>query len=74
VNPLSSANEKDAAWPAIVAEASAWIAMMHGPGRTPAAEQGLRRWLEESPLHAQAFELATDTWNEARASVKRGAK
>lgn len=65
---------EDTAWSAIVAEAASWIALLHGPDRTPAAERGLKRWLSENPLHAQAFELATETWNDARASVKRGAK
>lgn len=65
---------QDPAWSAIVAEAAAWIALLHGPERTPAAEQGLKRWLAEDELHRRAFELATETWNESRASVRRGAK
>jgi transmembrane sensor len=69
-SPLST----NAAWCAVVAEAATWIALLHGPDRTLAAERGLKRWLAEDPLHAKAFELATETWNEARASVKRGAK
>lgn len=46
------------------AEAAAWLARLHGPNRTQALEEGLRRWLAEDPLHACEFELATDVWNE----------
>lgn len=46
------------------AEAAAWLARLHGPNRTGALEEGLRRWLGEDPLHAREFELATDVWNE----------
>jgi transmembrane sensor len=47
------------------AEAAAWVARLHGPNRTPEAEAGLRRWLAESPEHAAAFELLTDTWEKS---------
>lgn len=46
------------------AEAAAWIASLHGPGRTREMEDGCRRWLAEHPVHAVEFELATDVWNE----------
>jgi transmembrane sensor len=65
---------RDAAWSAVVAEAAAWIALLHGPDRTPAVERGLKRWLAEDPLHARAFELATETWHQSRAAVKRAVK
>lgn len=56
----------------IRAEAGAWIARLHGPGRTPALEAALRCWLGQSPLHAKEFELATDVWNESGALGQGG--
>ena len=47
------------------AQAAAWIARLHGPNRTPEVEAGLRRWLEEDPERAAAFELVTDTWEKS---------
>lgn len=52
------------------AEAAAWIARLHGPGRTRETEEGLRRWLAEDPEHAAAFERLTDLW-EAAAHLNR---
>lgn len=46
------------------AEAAAWLARLHGPSRSRALEEGLRRWLAEDPSHSREFELATDVWNE----------
>lgn len=66
-------NTNDPAWPAAVAQASAWIALLHGPRRMQAVERGLQSWLAESAMHREAFELATDTWNEHRALVRNGA-
>src|SRR5690606_3187810 len=57
-----------------LAEASAWIATLHGPERTPAVERGLQRWLAESPIHRHAFEHATETWSKTRAAVRRSAQ
>lgn len=57
-----------------LAEASAWIATLHGPERTPAVERGLQCWLAESPIHRYAFEHATDTWSKTRAAVRRSAQ
>jgi len=56
--------------PAACAQAAAWVARLHGPNRTPEVEEGLRRWLAESPDHAAAFELLTDTW-EKSAQLRR---
>lgn len=47
------------------AQAAAWVARLHGPNRTQDVEVGLRRWLAESPEHAAAFELLTDTWEKS---------
>ena len=52
--------------PEKLAEAGVWIARLHGDDRNRDMEAGLRRWLQESPLNARAFELATDVWNEAQ--------
>ena len=46
------------------AEAAAWLARLHGPGRTRDTERGFRRWLTEHPAHAAEFERATDVWTE----------
>jgi transmembrane sensor len=50
---------------ALRAQAAAWVARLHGPNRTEDVEAGLRRWLAESPEHAAAFELLTDTWQKS---------
>ena len=47
---------------ALRAEASAWIAKLHGPDRSPELEADFRRWLQSSPQHARAFERITDVW------------
>jgi transmembrane sensor len=47
------------------AQAAVWVARLHGPKRTQEVEMGLRRWLAESPEHAAAFELLTDTWEKS---------
>jgi transmembrane sensor len=45
------------------AEAAAWVARLHGSGRSPALESGLRKWLQDDPAHAHAFEIATEAWD-----------
>ncbi len=50
----------------LIAEAAAWLAVLHGPNRTAAAERGFSQWLKKSPAHARAFEDATTIWEEAR--------
>jgi transmembrane sensor len=47
----------------LIAEASVWIARLHGPDRKE-AERGLRRWLERGPDHARAFGLVAETWED----------
>ncbi len=69
-----ASNPQDAALLVAVAEASAWIALLHGPRRTPAAERGLQHWLAESALNKRAFEHATETWNATRGTVRRSAR
>jgi transmembrane sensor len=62
---IASRPEKKKPPPAIRAQAAAWVARLHGPNRTDDVEAGLRRWLAESPEHAAAFELLTDTWEKS---------
>lgn len=51
--------------PERLAEASVWIAKLHGDTRGRAIENGLRRWLLADPDNARAFELATEVWEDA---------
>lgn len=51
--------------PERLAEASVWIAKLHGGARSRETEDGLRRWLQASPENARAFELATEVWDES---------
>jgi transmembrane sensor len=66
-------DQHDPAMLKALAEASAWIVTLHGPDRTEAVDRGFKRWMEEAPVHARAFEHATDTWVQAKASVRRSA-
>jgi transmembrane sensor len=56
---------------AVRAEAAAWLARLHGPGRNAEFEAGLQRWLREQPANARAFERMTDSW-ELATSVAAG--
>jgi transmembrane sensor len=47
-----------------IAEASAWVAHLHGAQRTPGSDRGLQLWLKEKPSRALALELATQVWEE----------
>jgi transmembrane sensor len=58
--------------PAVRAEAAAWVARLHSSGRTHVLEDGFKRWLRANPMHAQAFELATQAW-EIGGSIPAGA-
>lgn len=49
--------------PEIRAEAAAWVAKLHGSGRTSSLEVALNSWLAADPLHARAFEVATEAWD-----------
>jgi transmembrane sensor len=61
---------RDSIPPERVAEASVWVARLHGGAPRHLFEEGFRQWLHESPLNAQALELATDVWEDA-ASLRR---
>jgi len=43
-------------------QAAVWVTELHGPDRTAELEARVRRWIEEDPQHAAAFELATEAW------------
>lgn len=45
------------------AEASAWIAKLHGPERSRELEEDFRAWLRAKPEHALAFEHMTEIWD-----------
>jgi transmembrane sensor len=47
---------------AACAEASAWIARLHGENRTAKVEAGFKRWLAASAEHRLAFEIVNDIW------------
>lgn len=47
---------------AACAEASAWIARLHGEHRTAKVEAGFKRWLATSAEHRAAFEMVNDIW------------
>ncbi len=49
--------------PEIRAQASAWIARLHGPQRDSRTETGFRNWLSADPAHARAFEQTTEAWD-----------
>jgi transmembrane sensor len=74
VKPHLKSPAKDPAVLHALAEASAWIVTLHGPERTEAVDRGFKRWLEENPVHRYAFEHATDTWANTKASVRRAAR
>ena len=61
----SELKKADKPSPALRAQAAAWVTRLHGPNRTEEVEEGLRRWLAESPEHKAAFELLTDTWEKS---------
>lgn len=44
------------------AEAAAWIARLQASDRGAATEAGLQDWLRADPVHAAAFERATEIW------------
>ena len=47
----------------VLAEASAWLARLQGPGRTEAAEAAFKIWLADDVSHARAFARVTETWD-----------
>ena len=61
----------------IAAEASVWIARLHGPDRSRHLERECLAWQAQSPAHRLAFERCTDLWMDVagvdRAAVARAA-
>ena len=51
--------------PELIAEASAWLSVLHGPNRNRATERGFTQWLNRSDSHKKAFEDVTEIWEEA---------
>jgi transmembrane sensor len=49
----------------IQAEAAAWIARLHGTGRTDEDDRSFQRWMAANVLHARAFERMTKLWEAA---------
>lgn len=48
----------------IAAEAAVWVARLHGPDRSRRMERECLAWQARSPVHREAFERCTDTWQE----------
>lgn len=59
--------------PQIAAEAAAWVARLHGPGRSRAMELQCLKWQALSPAHRHAFERCTETWMEIPNVARSGA-
>lgn len=55
----------------IQADAAAWMALLHSPERNAEIEAGLQRWIAADPLHAAAWEAATDIWHETSGLPRR---
>ena len=55
----------------VQAEAAAWIALLHSSERNAEIEAGLKRWIAADPLHAKAWEVATDIWNDTSGLPRR---
>lgn len=56
----------------IAAEAAAWVARLHGPGRTRQMELNCLEWQARSPAHRHAFERCTETWMEVPNAARAG--
>jgi transmembrane sensor len=50
--------------PEIAAEASVWVARLHGPDRSPQMERECLAWQARSAEHREAFERCTETWQD----------
>ncbi len=64
-----AASEQDESGPSaamvtreIAAEASVWIARLHGPDRSPQMERECLAWQARSAAHRLAFERCTEVW------------
>jgi transmembrane sensor len=59
---LDDGASNDAYAPEVIDEASAWLALLHSPRRSPRLERGFRRWLTVRPEHQAAFEAVASMW------------
>jgi transmembrane sensor len=59
---MSASLDKDSSRTAR-AEASAWLAQLHGSQRSAGMEADFRSWLVADPRNAQAFEKVTEVWD-----------
>lgn len=50
--------------PDVAAEAAVWVARLHGPDRSRRMELECLAWQARTPVHREAFERCTDTWQE----------
>jgi len=50
--------------PEIAAEASVWLARLHGPSRSRQMEQAFLAWQASSAAHREAVERCTDVWQD----------
>lgn len=64
----------DPKWAQAVAQASAWLALLHDTERTAATDKGAQTWLAESEINKQAFEEVTNAWTRHRNVVRRAAE
>lgn len=54
----------------IADEAAAWVARLHGPGRTRDMELQCLEWQARSAAHRRAFERCTEVWMEVPAAAR----
>lgn len=64
--PDTPPEQRPVVTPEIAAEASVWIARLHGPSRSPAMERECLKWQTRSAAHRLAFERCTDVWEEVK--------
>ncbi len=57
--------------PKAIDEASVWLVVLRGPRRNGEVEQGFRRWRDQDPAHAAAFEAVTTMWELAEGLPRR---
>ena len=64
VSPAADGSEESSpvVTPEIAAEASVWIARLHGPDRSARMERECLEWQGRSAAHRLAFERCTETW------------
>jgi transmembrane sensor len=71
MTPVGKSREEEVPLVRSQAEAAAWIALLHSSERSASVEAGLRQWIASDPLHATAWEVATDIWNDTAGLPRR---